>query len=48
MAEFKFAGNKCVNAQIDKRGANLGRFICEGNTFEDGQGNSMEAVFTEM
>ena len=48
MAEFKFVGNKCVNAQIDKRGANLGRFICEGNTFEDGQGNSMEAVFTEM
>ena len=45
LAEFKFVGNKCTNVLLDTRATNMGRVICEGNTFEGARGNLEEVMW---
>ena len=45
LAEFKFVGNKCTNVLLDTRATNMGRVICEGNTFEGARGNLEEVIW---
>ena len=45
LAEFKFVGNKCTNVLLDTRAKNMGRVICEGNTFEGARGNLEEVMW---
>ena len=45
LAEFKFLGNKCTNVLLDTRATNMGRVICEGNTFEGARGNLEEVMW---
>ena len=45
LAEFKFVGNKCNNVLLDTRAKNMGRVICEDNTFEGARGNLEEVMW---
>ena len=47
LAEFKFIGNKCTNVLLDTRATNMGRIICEGNTFEGARGNLEEVMWPQ-
>lgn len=47
LAEFKFVGNKCANVLLDTRATNMGRVICEGNTFEGARGNLEEVMWPQ-
>ena len=45
LAEFKFIGNKCNNVLLDTRATNMGRVICERNTFDGARGNLEEIMW---
>ena len=45
LAEFKFVRNKCTNVLLDTRAKNMGRVICEGNTFDGARGNLEEVMW---
>lgn len=47
LAEFKFVGNKCNNVLLDTRATNMGRVICERNTFEGARGNLEEVMWPD-
>lgn len=44
LAEFKFIGNKCTNVLLDTRATNMGRVICERNTFDGARVNLEEVI----
>ncbi len=47
LAEFKFVGNKCNNVLLDTRATNMGRVICERNTFDGARGNLEEVMWPQ-